>query len=81
MRSSPRLRCSLSSEALGLVAKLDLAEFEGRRAVPVDYKRGKRPHVARSAYEPERVRLCVQALLLEEHGYEEPEGVLYMTRR
>jgi CRISPR-associated endonuclease Cas1/CRISPR-associated protein Cas4 len=69
----------LSSEALGLVAKLDLAEFEGRRAVPVDYKRGKRPHTARGAYEPERVQLCVQALLLEEHGYEVPEGVLYFV--
>ncbi|MBS0446695.1 MAG: CRISPR-associated endonuclease Cas1 [Proteobacteria bacterium] len=69
----------LSSDALGLVAKLDLAEFEGRRAVPVDYKRGKRPHVARGAYEPERVQLCAQALLLEEHGYEVPEGVLYFA--
>jgi CRISPR-associated endonuclease Cas1/CRISPR-associated protein Cas4 len=69
----------LSSDALGLIAKLDLAEFEGRRAVPVDYKRGKRPHVARGSYEPERVQLCVQALLLEEHGYEVPEGVLYFA--
>jgi CRISPR-associated protein Cas4 len=69
----------LSSEALGIVAKLDLAEFEGRRAVPVDYKRGKRPHVARGAYEPERVQLCAQALLLEAHGYEAPEGVLYFV--
>jgi CRISPR-associated endonuclease Cas1/CRISPR-associated protein Cas4 len=69
----------LSSDRLGLVAKLDLAEFEGRRAVPVDYKRGKRPHVAHGAYEPERVQLCVQALLLEEHGYESPEGVLYFA--
>lgn len=69
----------LSSQALGIVAKLDLAEFDGRRAVPVDYKRGKRPHVARGAYEPERIQLCVQALLLEEHGYEAPEGVLYFV--
>jgi CRISPR-associated protein Cas1 len=69
----------LSSDALGLVAKLDLAEFDGRRAVPVDYKRGKRPHVAQGAYEPERVQLCVQALLLEEQGFEVPEGVLYFA--
>lgn len=69
----------LSSTALGLVAKLDLAEFEGLRAVPVDYKRGRRPHVARGAYDPERVQLCAQALLLEEHGYEAPEGVLYFV--
>ncbi|MFM1991030.1 MAG: hypothetical protein RJA99_3987 [Pseudomonadota bacterium] len=69
----------LSSESLGLVARLDLAEFEGRRAIPVDYKRGKRPHVARGAYEPERIQLCAQGLLLEEHGYESPEGVLYFV--
>jgi CRISPR-associated endonuclease Cas1/CRISPR-associated protein Cas4 len=69
----------LSSEALGIVARLDLAEFEGRRAVPVDYKRGKRPHVATGAYEPERIQLCAQALLLEEHGYDSPEGVLYFV--
>ena len=69
----------LSSDTLGIIAKLDLAEFEGRRVVPVDYKRGKRPHVPHGAYEPERVQLCVQALLLEEHGYEVPEGVLYFV--
>ena len=69
----------LSSDALGLIAKLDLAEFEGRHAVPVDYKKGKRPHVPQGAYEPERVQLCVQGLLLEEHGYDAPEGVLYFA--
>lgn len=69
----------LSSDALGLIARLDLAEFEGRRAVPVDYKRGKRPHVARGAYDPERVQLCAQGLLLREHGYEANEGVLYFA--
>lgn len=69
----------LSSPALGLIAKLDLAEFSGRHAVPVDYKRGKRPHVARGAYEPERVQLCAQGLLLREHGYEASEGVLYFV--
>lgn len=69
----------LSSDALGLIARLDLAEFEGRRAVPVDYKRGKRPHVARGAYEPERVQLCAQGLLLQEHGYDATEGVLYFA--
>ena len=52
----------LSSDALGLVARLDLAEFEGRRAVPVDYKCGRRPHVARGAYEPKRVQLTAQGL-------------------
>ena len=45
----------------------------------MDYKRGKRPHVAGGAYEPERVQLCVQGLILEEHGYACTEGILYFA--
>ena len=65
------------SARLGIIARLDLVEGEGRHVTPVDYKRGKRPHVARGAYEPERVQLCLQAMLLEEHGYECIEGIIY----
>lgn len=70
---------TLSSNRLGLIAKLDLVEGEGNNVVPVDYKRGKRPHVAKGAYDPERVQLCVQGMLLEEHGYNCSEGVLYFA--
>ncbi|MES0872858.1 CRISPR-associated endonuclease Cas4g/Cas1g [Sinimarinibacterium thermocellulolyticum] len=68
---------TLSSNRLGLIAKLDLIEADDGRVVPVDYKKGKRPHVARGAYDPERVQLCVQGLILREHGYVCDEGVLY----
>lgn len=68
---------TLSSNRLGLIAKLDLLEGEGSFVTPVDYKRGKRPHVAKGAYDPERVQLCVQGLILEEHGYICEEGELY----
>ncbi len=68
---------TLSSQRLGLIAKLDLVESEGGFVVPVDYKRGKRPHVKSAAYQPERVQLCLQGLLLQEHGYRCREGVLY----
>jgi hypothetical protein len=34
----------LTSERLGITAKIDLVEGEGDRVTPVDYKRGKRPH-------------------------------------
>lgn len=68
---------TLSSNRLGLIAKMDLVEGEGDTVVPVDYKRGKRPHVAAGAYDPERVQLCVQGMLLEEYGYRCREGVLY----
>jgi CRISPR-associated protein Cas1 len=69
----------LGSEALGLSAKIDLLEGEGRRVTPVDYKRGKRPHVPRGAYEPELVQLCAQGLLLRDHGYECDEGALFFV--
>ena len=69
----------LSSQRLDLVAKIDLLESEGGKVVPVDYKRGKRPHVARHAYDPERVQLCAQGLLLEENGYQCSEGALYFA--
>ena len=69
----------LSSKKLDLVAKIDLVESEDGEVRPVDYKRGKRPHVPRQAYDPERVQLCAQGLLLEEHGYTCREGFLYFA--
>ena len=67
----------LSSQTLGVIAKVDIAEAEDGVVTPVDYKRGKRPHVARGAYEPERVQVCLQAMLLEEHGYRVEEGAIW----
>ncbi|HHY50854.1 MAG TPA: CRISPR-associated endonuclease Cas1 [Alphaproteobacteria bacterium] len=68
---------TLSSTALGVIARLDIAEAEDGVVTPVDYKRGKRPHVAQGAYEPERIQICLQALLLEEHGYRVEAGAIY----
>lgn len=70
---------SLSSTRLGITAKLDLVEGTGSRVTPVDYKRGKRPHIAAGAYDPERVQLCAQGLLLREHGFDCDEGILYFA--
>ncbi len=70
---------SLSSATLGITAKLDLVEGEGTWVTPVDYKRGKRPHVEHGAYDPERVQLSAQGLLLREHGYECDSGMLYFV--
>lgn len=68
---------TLSSATLGVIAKIDIAEAEDGAVTPVDYKRGKRPHVAEGAYEPERIQVCLQALLLEEHGYRVVEGAIW----
>lgn len=70
---------TLSSNRLGLIARMDLIEAAGNCVTPVDYKRGKRPHVARGAYDAERVQLCVQAMILEEHGYTCEAGILYFA--
>lgn len=67
----------LSSERLGVVAKMDVVETSGGVAIPVDFKKGKRPHVAAGAYDPERVQICVQAMILEDNGYEVEEGALW----
>ncbi len=69
----------LSDERLGAIARLDLVEAEGKRATPVDYKRGKIPKIPEGAYEPERVQLCVQGLLLRAHGYECDGGFVYFV--
>ncbi len=68
---------TLASESLGVIAKMDLVEGEDGTVTPVDTKKGKRPHVAAGAYEPERVQVCVQALILREAGYKVSEGAIW----
>jgi len=70
---------TLSSERLGIIAKVDLLEAADGVVTPVDYKKGKRPHVEKGAYEPERVQVCAQALILEDNGYRVEEGALWFA--
>lgn len=73
---------TLSSERLGVIARIDVAESDDGVVTPIDYKRGKRPHVARGVYDPEWVQVCLQALLLEQHGYRvNEEAVWYAESR
>jgi len=71
---------TLSSERLGIISKIDVAEVDSGSVIPIDYKRGKRPHVERGAYDPERVQVCLQALLLEEHGYKVKEAAIWYAQ-
>ena len=59
----------LTSERLGITAKIDLVEGEGGLVTPIEYKRGRVPAVPEGAYLPERAQLCAQVLLLREHGH------------
>jgi len=69
----------LVSETLGLSGKLDLLEVADGQAVPVDTKRGRVPPTPQRCYEPERVQLMCQGLLLREYGYTSEYGMLYFA--
>jgi len=69
----------LSSDALGISAKLDLVATEGDLAIPVETKRGRVPENAERSWEPERVQLMAQGLLLRENGYRCEYGMLYFA--
>ena len=70
---------SLSAPGVGLIAKIDLVEADGDLVTPIDYKRGKAPDIPEGVYEPERVQLCAQALILEENGYRVEHGIIYFV--
>lgn len=67
----------LSAQQAGLIARIDLIEVEGDEAVPVDYKHGAAPPTGAAPWEPERVQLCAQALILRENGFRCQRGVIY----
>jgi CRISPR-associated endonuclease Cas1/CRISPR-associated protein Cas4 len=69
----------LASETLGLIAEIDVLDAEDGALIPVDTKKGKRPHVDKGAYDPERVQVAIQGILLREAGYRCDEGALFFT--
>ena len=70
---------SLSSQRWGLTGKMDLVETDGDEAVPVEYKRGQVPENPERSWEPERIQLMAQGLLLREAGYRCERGILYFA--
>ena len=67
----------LSSERLGIIAKMDVVEHGGGEAVPVEYKHGRPPNNRERSWPPERVQLCAQGLILEEQGWRCDHGMFY----
>ena len=71
----------LSAPGVGLIAyEWTWSRPTASRVTPVDYKRGRAPDVEERAWEPERVQLCAQAMILEENGYRVERGILYFIR-
>lgn len=61
---------AMSSERLGITAKLDRVELRDGLAVPVETKHGKPRAGDQPLWPPEVAQLTAQALLLREAGYE-----------
>lgn len=67
----------LSSERLGVVARIDRVERRGGETVPVETKHGRPRRGAAPVWPPELAQIAVQALLLREHGHEVPHAEVY----
>lgn len=70
---------SLTGEKVGITCRIDLLEGDERKATPVDYKRGEAPRIPEGAYEPDRVQLCAQGLVLRENGFQSDQGMIYFA--
>jgi CRISPR-associated protein Cas1 len=70
---------TLTSDAHGIIATLDLVEGEGGVVSPVDYKHGAPREVDDrvEAWPADRAQVCVQALVLRDGGYRCDEAVVY----
>lgn len=69
----------LTGEEIGLKTVLDIVEGKDGEVWPVDYKRGTPPDIPNRAYEPERVQVCAQGLILRENGFSCESGYIYFA--
>lgn len=71
---------TLSSERLGLIAKIDLLEPRGKTVVPIEYKRGLPRSPDQPLWEPELAQVCAHVLLLREAGYRVDHAEAYFNQ-
>ena len=70
----------LTGPKVEISCRLDLLEGAGQKVAPVEYKRGVAPDIPEGAYEPERVQLCAQGLVLRGNGFCCDLGAVYYLR-
>lgn len=71
---------TISSQRLGLIAKIDLLQTRDRVVVPVEFKRGRPRSQEAPLWDPELVQLCAQVLILRDCGYEVPHAEAYFAQ-
>jgi CRISPR-associated protein Cas1 len=67
----------LSSEALGVIVRMDVIEAADGAVSPVDFKRGTTPTWQDTPFHPDAVQVAAQALVLRDNGYRVTTGYLY----
>lgn len=67
----------MSGAVEGIIARIDMVEVKEGTAAPIDYKRGRKPDIPGGAWEPQRVQVGAQCLILRENGWSVEGGWLY----
>jgi CRISP-associated protein Cas1 len=70
---------SLTAPQAGVCCRIDLLEGDGKKVIPVEYKRGEAPKNFAGFYEPYEVQLCAQCLALRENGFQCEDGLAYFV--
>lgn len=70
---------TLSSDSLGVIATLDVLEGDGDHVTPIDYKKGA-PQADGRPWPTDDVQVCLQALLLRDHGYRCTHAEIYYAQ-
>lgn len=73
----PSTSVALSSERLGLTAKIDLLESLADAVVPVEYKRGRPRSPEQPLWDPELAQVAVHVALLRDAGYAVDHAEVY----
>lgn len=66
----------LSSQELGVIAKIDLIEGIDGSVVPIDYKKGE-PQTDGTPWPSDEVQACIQGIVLRDNGYRSDRVELY----
>lgn len=67
----------LSGPKEGLIAVVDLLERQKDDVVIIEYKRGEAPENEEKSWEPDRIQVTAQAIVLKENGFNCKEAILY----
>lgn len=70
---------ALSAPEIGLSTRIDVVEGEAGQVCPVEYKKGEPPSIPGRVWEPEKIQLCAQALVLRENGFRVEKGFVYFS--